>query len=169
MSERNVLAACMNSRRAFDKVHKHINKDDFGEQGKMVLSGIEEYYTTDPDAECADPVIVANYIARTVSNPKHRDMFKDICVGMIDVEVSPANVVRDLIAVKQEAVGAKLASALTSGKPTAEVGTLMQQYDMYTAAERLDEEEEDAVVTGASIGDLVRTNYTEEGLQFNIN
>lgn len=164
MSERNVLAACLQSRAAHEKVQKHLSDRDFGEQGNLVLKHITEYYDADPSAEWADQELVARAIGRSLSNPKHKETFESLLQDLDDIEVSPANIVKDLLGVKREASGSKLASALAAGRPVEEIVPLIDEYTSYAEGESLTEADDDRVLRGANLVDLVRTSYSDDAL-----
>lgn len=164
MSERNMLASCLKSRDAHDRVLRHLSMEELGEQGQLILRHITDYYATDPAAEFADSEIVSRSIGRSLSNPKHRETFEHIMQDLDDLEVSPANVVRDLLGVKREAAGSKLATALAAGRHVDEIVPLINEYTSYAEGESLTDDDDDRVLSGADVGDLVRTSYNEDSL-----
>lgn len=156
-SERNVLAACLNSREAWEKVMQ-VGDTGFGEQGRIIMEHIGDFYAADDEAMSCDSDIVARSIGRRLSNPKHREVFEDICTDLSSMDVSPINVVRDMIGVKRQAVGSRLASALAAGREVEEVRPIIAEYETLAEAETLDNDESE-VLQGADVGDLVRTSY----------
>lgn len=156
--ERGVLSACIASRDAFDQIEQHISDGDFTEQGKVVLDGIREYYERDPSAERVDGELLGRAVARKVANPKHKETFERLVEGLATAKVSPANVVRDLIAVKLDAVGARIAAKLAEGGAPDDVMPLIEQYQTWAETDKLDEQRETKV--GFDLEDLADTYST---------
>ena len=166
MSERSVLVACMRSREAWDTVHKAEAGDDFSEQGKVVLEGITAYYTADPKAVAVDTEILANSVSRKFTVPKHRKMFSELITNLANEEVSPPNVVNNLIQMRKEVAGNKLASALIGNKQN-DIPNLMADYQRWQVAEEASSSDGVAklvpVMRGANLTELVAKEL-EEGL-----
>lgn len=165
MSERSVLASCFKSRAAFEKVAKSVEKGDFTDQGGIIYNGCVEYYTADGSAEKIDPDLLARLVGRGITNPKHKDTFGNLIRIISEEPVSPANVVNDFIAVKREACGHRLASALASATDMALTSKLLDEYQEWQDAETLgDEEVEDTLYCGMSIRDLAENIYNPDDL-----
>lgn len=164
MSERALLASCLKSRSAFDAANQFLEKDELGEQGRIILEHIADYYDTDPATETTDPEIVRRSIERSMSNPKHKETFSAIVADLAAMEVSPANVVKDLLGVKREAAGSKLATALAAGQHPDEVVPLIEEYSRYAEGESLTGKEQSEVVQGMSVSELVRTSHHPDSL-----
>ena len=90
MSERNVLAACIASREAYESIANHIGKEDFSDQGRIILSQVQEYYQRDPDTGGCDPDLLLTAIHRELPNPKHQEMFTDLVGTITRADISPA-------------------------------------------------------------------------------
>ena len=128
MSERKLLACCIQSRDAFDTVYDHLEKGDLSEQGNIILSHLRDYY--DRDAECrkADADLLRADVCRSLKSEKHRDSFGKLIESAAGEEVSPANVLHDFVSVKREAAGDRLASALASRQSVEKVSELVDEY-----------------------------------------
>ena len=164
MSERNVLAACIASRSAYQQIEGEVKDGDLGEQGKIILEHIGEYYDRDPTAREVDASLLTASIGRALSNPKHQEMFEELVASLANAEVSPANIVYDFIEVRRQAAGAKLASALAAGKSAAECSSLVDDYGKWSRATSLREKDDSEIVRGASVSDLVEGTYSEQEL-----
>ncbi len=162
-NERAVLAACLVDRRAFDAIGDHIQESDLTEQGRVVLSAIEDYYERDAKATRVDAEILVRDISRGIPNPKHQRVFEQLVTGLNGMEVSPENVVHDFIGMRRDSVGNKLSVALASGADTTEIRTLIDEYEKWSEAERLADDEE-MVVRGANIRELVSAHFHQENL-----
>ena len=148
MSERRLIASLIQSRQAFDRVVNHLESASLSEQSRVVVDHLTAYYSRDPEAKRAEPDILARDIGRAMSNPKHRESFEELVSALSEVDTSPENVVHDYIAVRREAVGAKLGIALTSGEPTDEVRSIIAEYEEWCTAESLDSDERDEAMPG---------------------
>lgn len=166
MSERSVLVACIKSREAWDSVTKADAGDDFSEQGKVVLDAVTSYYNNDNDAQAVDGELLATSVARKYSNPKHKKLFTELVAGLAAETVSAPNVITDLMAMRREVAGNKLASALMGGKPD-KINDLLADYQRWSVA--AEASDADAVtklipvMRGAGLAELV-AKEKEEGL-----
>jgi len=161
MRERHVLASCIKSRDAFTLIANHVNRDDLSEQGRIVWEGISRYYDGDVMAPSVDPDILSDQITRGIAVDKHKDLFRRIVEDLSGFEVSPANVVEDLIATKREVLEQKLAAAFAAKEPVAE---LLAEYDRLAALTDLGEDDKPEIRQGLSVEDLVNTSFTAENL-----
>lgn len=165
MSERNVLAACIASRDAFETIKHDVKEGDFGEQGNIIFRHIGEYYGRDRDAIKCEPDLLRDAIVRGLSNPKHQEMFSELVGSIASADTSPANIVFDFIEVRRQAAGAKLASALASGKSASECSDVLAEYSKWSDATGLQAESDtEEIVRGASVRELVEGVYAEEEL-----
>jgi len=162
MSERALVSSCIKDRTVFEKVESLGLQRDMSEQARAVLAALSTYYDRDPAARAADPGIVARALAR--EHPRHADTFESLVSDLADLDVSARNVVQDVLAVKRESVGGRLASALAAGRQPDEVLPLMDEYHKWTDAEALEEGDKTEVLTGFSVAELVRTKYDNENI-----
>lgn len=129
MSERKVLAAILRDRKAYDEIAPLVKDGTFTEQANVVFKAVTDYYSRDPDTSTTDISIIGGQINRTIANPKHRETFEGLLRELGEMECSPANIAADFRAVRLEAAGAKLASALVMNKPESEVDGLLEAYE----------------------------------------
>ena len=162
-NERTVLAACLRSREAFDKIYDHIGDSDFTEQGKLVVNAMRDYYARDKDATRIDAELLGREISRGIANPKHRRVFEGMVSDIAALEVSPANVVHDLIAIKRETAGARLSVALATGEDINTVRKLVAEFEKWCDAESLAEQTEE-IAQGLAVAELVASHFSEAGL-----
>ena len=161
MREKHVLSSTIKSRRAFDAIAPHVERDDFSEQGWVVWTGIGEYYDADAGAGSVDAELLADSIARTVLADKHKDMFRHLVTGLAEQDSSPANVVRDYLATKRELTGQRLAAALLGGE---NVEALLTEYNDLLVRDSLDEDGDEEARVGYSVEELVGTGFDPAGL-----
>ena len=95
MSERNVLAACIASREAYNTIEHNVKEGEFREQGNIIFESIKEYYSRDGNARRCDGELLSANIMRGLSSPKHQEMFEQLVVSLVGAEVSPENIVFD--------------------------------------------------------------------------
>jgi KaiC/GvpD/RAD55 family RecA-like ATPase len=153
--EHKVLASAIKSREAFETIEPHVKKADFTEQANVVWRAVGTYYERDPSATSCDAELLANEIGRNLTSDKHKEQFGQIVQDLYGSDVSPANVVHDFIAVKREAAGAKLASALLSGKHNSSTVDLVAEYELWATADKLDAGEEQQVFEAMSLEHII--------------
>ena len=161
MSERALLGSCIHSREAYDRVVSYVESSDLTDQGAMIMAGIVDYYDRDVEATSVDVELLANAVGRSLTSDKHRETFTKLITDIAGAEVSPANVVADFLAVKREAVGHRLAVALSNGQ---DAMALVDEYIEWSNAETLGEKEEDEVLNDVELSDIVEQNYTADAL-----
>lgn len=161
--ERNLVASFIRSREAFDRVAGHLTDADLTEQAKVIVEHVGEYYVRDAGASHVDPALLTGAICRTLPNPKHQTLFTDLVSDLSQMDVSPANVVTDFIAVRRQAVGSRLASLLAAGKPVEDVRPVLEEYDTWARAETIEEKKVD-LRRGQAVAELVAARTKEGGL-----
>lgn len=163
-NERTLIASFLRSREAFDKVASHLDSAGLTEQAKVVVQHVGEYYERDPEAKHVDTDLLIGAINRTLPNPKHQAMFEQVVRDIAGLDVSPANVVADYIAVRRAATGSKLATLLASNRPVDEVRPVLEEYELWASAEDVGEEEKVEVRSGQSVAELVASRVKPGGL-----
>jgi KaiC/GvpD/RAD55 family RecA-like ATPase len=163
VSEKRLLASCIKSRIAYDRIADHLTDIGLTEQGKLILAHLSRYYERDPKAIVADPDLLLSSIARELPNPKHHKVFAEVLSSVMAEDVSPENVVADYLAAKREKVGNQLATMLAAGKPPDEVAPLVERYQDLLTTETL-EENELLVHKGTSVTELVAARLEKGGL-----
>lgn len=155
-SERSLVASCLKSREAYEKIAGHLEEDSaLGEQAKIVLRHVGQYYDRDPDAARVDPELLSAQISREFLNQKHQRMFSDLVQGLFNEDVSPANVVHNFISIKREAAAARLATALAAGKSEDEIEALMDEYATWKDVTDLESEDSTETLKSVSVRSLV--------------
>lgn len=106
--EAKVIAAAIQSRRAFGIVGKLEGDKSMTTRGKQVWKAIAAFYDADPDAKSADPELIQAALVR-----KHPTMEKQFVAVFENLpKVSAANVVEFLKATVQDALGMEIRAAL---------------------------------------------------------
>jgi hypothetical protein len=121
--EEKVLAAALQSRKAFDVVTKLEGEKTLTTLGKQVFKGIARYYKADDGATCADGQLVLEDMGRR--HPAHREQFTRVFENL--PKVSPANVVEFVKANVMEHISLEIRAALDKGDYE-KASELMKQY-----------------------------------------
>jgi archaellum biogenesis ATPase FlaH len=153
----------LQSRDAYERVGRLISEGDLSEQEKLILRHVNEYYSRDPEARRVDGGLLHAAICRELPNPKHHEQFGAAVQALFTLDVSPANVVQDFIEVRRQSVGARLATALASGKSAEDVRPLLDEYSEWAARATLDEGDRELAV-GRSVRELVEARTSKGGL-----
>lgn len=112
MTDMTVLSSCLEDRSAFEKVRQHVDVKELSPQAGVWYPLIEEYYQRDPMATRADRQLIRQRGERDLPE-KHAETL----LGWYDqlpLDVSPGNVIADLLEVKRHAVGNQLCAAIQS-------------------------------------------------------
>lgn len=164
MATRNLLAALIKSREAYEQVQHGLDSINLAETERRVLAGVQAYYTRDAAAKHCDAELLANEVCRGLPNPKHQRLFRELVSSLAAADVSPANVVSDYVETQREAAGSKLATALAAGKSADEVRPLVEEYQQWATADGLDAGDKSEVVVALPARDLVARRTRRGGL-----
>lgn len=140
ISEVKILAACIQKRDTWTKIKNHVDPKNLSPHGERLWAKINEYYENDHDVGCADADILAARLERETKNPKHIEALKAYIGALPAADgISGINVSKELIAIKRNAVGALLASAILSNEiPKPEV---LEEYNNLVESEGLEDDE----------------------------
>jgi archaellum biogenesis ATPase FlaH len=152
------------SRAAWSRVSSHLTDGDLSEQGKIILEHLGSFYDRDEYVGRCDPELLARDVARAMTNPKHKESFTNLVMGIAGERHSPSNVVYDYIAVKREAAGLRLASVLAAGRGTDAVGPLLEDYQQWAETTELGEKE-DKVERNTHVQALVQRTSSHNLIQ----
>ena len=112
MSEHSVLAAAMQSRECYIKVHRFNEDGDFSDKGELVFKEIATYYRKDSAAQEIDHDIVLKRLKRKY--PTHAKQFDKFIAQLTPVSVE--NVLDDYCELKCEACAEKAGAFLLAGE-----------------------------------------------------
>jgi KaiC/GvpD/RAD55 family RecA-like ATPase len=161
--ERAILSAIVQSRQAYDLIAGRLGEEDLSEHGRIVYKGAQSYYDKDVTAEACDQKILTNAINRKMAGDKHKETFTKLIAELFAGKVSAANIMADFFAMKREDAGARLASALLSGKD-GEIDELIEDYERWKEPSDSDDTPDHEVVSGLSVEELVGTRLNEDNL-----
>lgn len=124
MEERKILASVAENRSAFLSFSKHGIAADLSDAGRLIYEAIEEFYDADVAAQHVDLDVIKESLKRKFG--KRAGILIDIVNNF--GEVSSLNIIKEVIAQRQHAVGQRLASALIDGTDRDEIDALLQEY-----------------------------------------
>ena len=113
MFEAKVMNAFITSRKDYDMVHDHLDRELLSPFGTALLETIEEYYRKDESAEAIDLEVLGLALDRRFKDiPRHQAKMRDTMEQVMSVNTSSVNVVSEIIEQKRSQVGTHLADAL---------------------------------------------------------
>jgi archaellum biogenesis ATPase FlaH len=124
ISEKRILGTSLKSRNYFEKIQAFELLSSLSDQGQIIYKEIESYYEKDKEAQSCEAEVIEERLAN--KNPKLAEVYKAIIKSLGDV--SPDNLIQDVLEVKRNDLGQRLATALISGKSRADIPALMEEY-----------------------------------------
>lgn len=143
--EQRLIATAIKSREAFEEILINNIDKDLSDKARIVWNQIKEYYGNDPEATVVDVEVLKSILVR--EHPKHADLFLSFFDGI--EEVSPANVIKELIEVKLSAMRHTLAGELIAGNDS-KIKTLLPEYEQLLEG-ILDDHKEQEILAGESV------------------
>jgi KaiC/GvpD/RAD55 family RecA-like ATPase len=126
--ERDILAAAVLNREAFELLQSHMDTSDLTPLGQFWLDKIEAYYERDPNAQgCEVSVLRRQGIQQAGS--QHEETLAGFFDGLPLVGASPSNITATIIQHKRNQVGFQLAQLLADPEHDHEQG--MELADTY--------------------------------------
>jgi AAA domain len=111
--DREILSACIDDRRAYEKVKDHIPASAFTPATRFWWGVLGEYYARDTGCQRADRSVLAEQGSAAISNPKHRDT---IMAALADSgHTSVPNVVAAVLGLRRYNAAAEFAAAAMAG------------------------------------------------------
>lgn len=123
-----IVAAAMHDRQCWDALAASGELDAMPEVLKLITGAMAGYYSRDPDANHADPAVIAELAGAGMTNPKHRETLKDMVDAVTNAAPSSPNIAALLKASAKDRIGHELSVALVSGREPDEIQALMAQY-----------------------------------------
>ncbi len=156
MNEKRILAAAINSRKAFDEIFSKIDPDRYSPQGAVVAKAVKEYYDLDKDAEKVDVNVIAERVGQNLRNDKHIEALRHY-IGDIHLDVSIPNLSHDIRKFQQLRIGDELSLALVNREDTKRIRELMTQYEDYSHTE--EEKNDEEILHKKSVKDLISRSF----------
>ncbi|MEE8207692.1 MAG: AAA family ATPase [Nitrosomonadaceae bacterium] len=146
MSERNIVAALIQSRKAYDAVIPYHDEGDFSDMAELVFKELVKYYDRDADATCMDVQSLLSRLGRAY--PKHTERFESFLNGMTDVSVD--NILDDYRAMKSDSLGELIGGYLIA-KEHGKAEPLLDKYNRIQADGLVDSDDAPVVYADADV------------------
>lgn len=145
MLDAKLIAACVASRIAYERVVAHVTDKDLGPYSVFWWKQIREWYERDSSATAIDIQVLVEFGKRSIRNPKHEANLVGFIRDLPEAP-SPENVSLAVLELKRHNVGLELAQAIT-GQSKDDIDRLLPEYEQLLAATDLDAgaEREDAL------------------------
>jgi KaiC/GvpD/RAD55 family RecA-like ATPase len=128
--DRQVLDACIDDRKAYERVKDHINPKDFTPPIKFWWGILNEYYGRDNGVACADRSVLRELGAQRIPNPKHRDTILGI-IDVSSVDSSIPNIVSAVLGLRRYNSAAEFAAAAMAGDDSTARDKLVEVNDLW--------------------------------------
>lgn len=125
--ERQLVAALIQSRKAWEQAKPNIVEKDISPEGNILIKLIGEYYDADSQAKDVDRTILKQRIERGVSSNKLARALGTI-VDSLPTDVSTVNVIQELRDIRKHGLGLQIASLLTASKFGDELNDLIHKF-----------------------------------------
>jgi KaiC/GvpD/RAD55 family RecA-like ATPase len=127
MLDQKVLASCLDSRKAYDRVRDHVVEEELSPQARAWMPLIREWYARDRSATAVDRGILRERAKRAFPE-KHKETllawFDDL-----GESVSPENVATELLDLKRHVAGMELQQLMASGAPRDKLAAAVRRYE----------------------------------------
>lgn len=153
--ESKVIAAAMQSRRAFEIACKLEADKNLTPIGAQIWKGIKHYYAQGTEADCVDSDIVLDQLRRRM--PSHIEALEK--AFSLLPKVSPANVVEYIKENNLDALSISIRGAMDKGNVD-EVGKLLAQYQEVLSLKATDSVADDFKVLNGSTAKELTEQYT---------
>jgi KaiC/GvpD/RAD55 family RecA-like ATPase len=128
MAERSIIAALIQSRNAFDTVHKYHDEGDFSDMGELIFKELVKYYNRDDSATCMDVQSLRTRLKR--SHPKAIEKFEAFLDKLQPVSVD--NILDDYRVMKSDSIGELIGGYLLA-KEHKKAAPLLEKYNSLQA------------------------------------
>jgi KaiC/GvpD/RAD55 family RecA-like ATPase len=139
VNDAQIIAACLQSRKAYERVAPHIGDKDLSPQGNFWWKYVVAWYERDKDAQAVDRGIMGAEGARDLALAKHKETLTGY-YKEIPVVPSAYNVAHEVLALKRRNKELEYAAAIASAddlnkraKLHKELGELMAASDLVNA------------------------------------
>jgi len=133
---------------------------DFSPETSYITTKVREYYTSDPAAEYVDVDLLCAAITRELPSAKRSER---ICTVLksLPKDVSCINVLKELVSVKKNSLGVKIAGFLSTGRvQDEELDKLLDEFRLL-GADAIEVKESETFVS-VSVKDILHKHFTKE-------
>jgi archaellum biogenesis ATPase FlaH len=113
MLDAKLIAASLQSRRAFEKLAQHTDPKELTAPAGFWFGVLREWYTRDQQAKSVDKSLLAEQGRSRISNPKHVETLMGFLAELPEAP-SPENVATVILELKRHNVGMELAAAIAA-------------------------------------------------------
>jgi archaellum biogenesis ATPase FlaH len=163
MNETKIIAAFVRDRKAWEIGKDAVKRDQISPTGAVLLDLIGEYYGADREAHRCDVDILASRVERTIQSNKLASLVVAALRGLPE-DISGINVSRELVALRKDFIGKRLASLLAAGRTGGEVSGLIEEYQKTETEDSESDSNGPEVLVAQPVGDLIQKSFRKEGL-----
>lgn len=136
MLDAALIAACIASKEAWERVSPHITQSDMGTPWAAFWWGkLTEWYARDPGAKAVDKALFVEQGRLSIKNEKHELALIDFITNLPDA-VSPLNAAQTALELRRHNVGMELGQAIAS-QDHKSIQSLLPQFNELMAATSL--------------------------------
>lgn len=166
MNENKIIAAFVRDRKAWELAGASVSVEGgthalVSPVGSLLLKLVGEYYGADPKADRIDVDLLASRVEREIQSNKLAGAVVE-ALRRLPEDVSGINIARELLDLKRDAVGKRLASLLAAGRKGADVTDLISEYQSVGVEDEKSESSE--VIERLPVKDLIKTSFSKDGL-----
>lgn len=126
MQDAKLIAACIHSRRAWERVAPHFTGDDFTPLSKFWWEKVCQWYKLDTDSQRIDKSLLMARGESQITNPKHKESLLGF-MSALDEPASAENAAQIALELKRYTVGMQFASAI-AGQDSKKISELLPKY-----------------------------------------
>lgn len=113
-TERRIIAACLKSREAFEKITRLVETDKLNPYSTYLLDLADKYYKRDPNATGIEKDYVVERVGIDFDNPKKGEVYKGFADECFAVDVSALNLAEIIREAKEKKASSNLAQTLVN-------------------------------------------------------
>lgn len=139
MLDAQIIASCIASREAYDRVRHYVDPKEFSPQGGVWWPIVEQWYKADPSAKRCDAKIIRDRGKREL--PENH---LDTLLGWYDdlpEPASPENTAAELLALQKQQRGLEIQHAISSEKDPDKLAGMLDEYSKLVRATSLSRSE----------------------------
>ena len=150
--EKKIIAACVKSRAAFDRIEEHIGTRITLPFSEAIIEYCRDYYARDGNARSVDVEWIKGKIDISFDNPKKADEYKSFLSEVLAEDVSVDNIAELIIETKRKDIRNKLAVAFANDSEN--IAELIDEYNSI-GLKSIDDSDEDEVYNNTSVAEIV--------------
>lgn len=131
--------------------------------GGLLLKLVGEYYGADPKATRCDVDILAARVEREIQSNKLAQAVV-LALRTLPTDVSAINVAQELVLLRKDNIGKRLASLLAAGKSGKEVNDLIYDYGAVETDRAGEDRRGSDVVVGLPVQELLEHSFSKDNL-----